>query len=90
MSKINWELVDREIFAEFRFAKVDEIAQAYFDEALAEEPDNNRLITLYEIGQGRFSAHYNSREFRERLFSNFVGKIYTAHELSSASAKASN
>jgi hypothetical protein len=85
MSKINWDLVDREVFAEFRLATTAEIAQAYLDEAFLDEPNNTRLITLYEMGQGRYNERYNSREARERLFSQLVSRLQM-HPLSKVGA----
>jgi len=79
MSKINWDLVDREVFAEFRFAKADEIAQAYFDESMSNTPNDVRLVSLYEIGQGRFSERLNNRQARERLFYQLVQNVYVNH-----------
>lgn len=79
MSKINWKLVDRDVFAEFRFAKADEIAAAYFAESMATTTNDVRLVSLYEIGQGRFSETYNNRQSRERLFFNLVNEIYVQH-----------
>lgn len=76
MSKINWDLVDRDVFAEFRLATTEEIAQAYFAESLANEPNDIRLTSLYEIGQGRFSERLNNRQQREALFFQVVNHVY--------------
>lgn len=77
--KIKWQLVDRDVFAEFRFATADEIAQAYFDESMLDNANDVRLVSLYEIGQGRFSERWNNRQARERLFFNLVNNVYVAN-----------
>lgn len=77
MSKINWNLVDRDIFAEYRLASTDEIVQAYVTEARLDEPNDTRLITLYEMGQGRFSSQ-NNREQRVALFTQMVHATFYA------------
>jgi hypothetical protein len=76
MGKTNWQLVDRDTFAEFRFSTASEIAQAYFTESVADTPDDTRLISMYEIGQSRFSEHLNNRIAREQLFFNMVKTAY--------------
>ena len=76
MGKTNWQLVDRETFAEFRFSTASEIAKAYFTESMADTPSDARLISMYEIGQSRFSEHLNNRHAREQLFFNFVKTVY--------------
>ena len=76
MTKTNWQVVDRAVFAEFRFSTAREIAQAYFTESMADTPSDARLISMYEIGQSRFSEHLNNRHAREQLFFNFVKTAY--------------
>lgn len=76
MSKINWEIVDRTVFAEFRLATTEQIAQAYLTEAFLDEPNNARLVSLYEIGQGRYSERLNGRQAREQLFMNVVAQLH--------------
>lgn len=75
MSEINWNIVDRNVFAEFRLATLEEIAVAYIAEAYKDNEDNARLITLFEMGQGRYSNHYNSKLSRHALFSNLVSRL---------------
>jgi hypothetical protein len=64
----NWELVDRAIFAELRHANADTIAAAYAAEAMSDNPNDTRLITLHEMGQRLFSHANNGRTARESLF----------------------
>jgi hypothetical protein len=74
MSKINWNNVDRAIFfAEFRFTNSELLAKAYVEESFLETPNETRLNTIWEIGQGCFSS-LNNREQREQLFMNSVHK----------------
>jgi len=77
MTKINWDAVDRNIFAEFRLASTEELAQAFLNEAFEDAPNDNRLNTLYEMGQGRFSESLNNRSQREALFNLFVNRLNT-------------
>ena len=77
MTKINWDAVDRNIFAEFRLASTEEIAQAYLTETFADAPNDDRLNTLYEMGQGRFSELLNNRLQRQALFNLEVNRLHT-------------
>lgn len=77
MTKINWDAVDRNIFAEFRLASTEELAQAYLTEAFADAPNDDRLNTLYEMGQGRFSESLNNRSQRQALFNLEVNRLHT-------------
>jgi hypothetical protein len=74
----NWELVDRAIFAELRHADADTIAAEYYAEAMRDESNDARLITLYEMGQRLFSHTYNSRHAREALFMQRVQELSKA------------
>lgn len=85
MSEINWEIVDRATFAEFRLATLEEIAQAFVNEAFLDEPNKTRLNTLHELGQGRFNTRYNNRQARERLFMQLVNRL-NMHPLSKVGA----
>lgn len=64
----NWELVDRATFNALRFASIDELAAEYYAEAMRDESDDARLVTLYEMGQRLFSHALNGRTARESLF----------------------
>jgi len=77
MTKINWDAVDRNIFAEFRLASTEELAQAYLTETFADAPNDDRLNTLYEMGQGRFSELLNNRSQRQALFNLEVNRLHT-------------
>lgn len=74
MTKINWDNVDRNVFAEFRFTNSELLAAAYVAETYSENPSDARLITIYEMGQGCFSV-LNNRQQREELFMNSVRKL---------------
>lgn len=87
MSEINWNLVDRNVFAEFRFATTEEIALAYIAEAYKDNEDNTRLITLFEMGQGRYSNYYNSKLSRHALFSNLVSRLDAERKAAERDAK---
>jgi hypothetical protein len=75
MSKINWEIVDRDTFADYKTATAEEIARAYVAENMADKPNQNKIVSLYELGQGRYSEHLNNRDNREALFSARVNDI---------------
>lgn len=83
MEKIKWDLVDREIFAQYRHANANEIADAYAEESFKDDPSDTVLATLWEMGQGRFSAHYNNREQRDRLFMLHANQAASAYRLES-------
>lgn len=70
-SHVNWDIVDSDVFAEFRGCDAEQIVSAFVTETLADEPNHTRLNTLCEIGQGRFSVQ-NNREQRQQLFLMFV------------------
>lgn len=74
----NWELVDRGIFDALRFASIDELAAEYYAEAMRDESDDVRLVTLYEMGQRLFSHTYNSRTARESLFMQRIQSLAKA------------
>ena len=71
MSKINWDIVDRDTFADYQTATAEEIARAYVEESLKDRANLIKIISLYEMGQGRFSEK-NNREMREALFINIA------------------
>jgi hypothetical protein len=75
MSKINWELVDRDTFADYRKATAEDIARAYVAENLKDRPNLSKIISLYEMGQGRFSENLNNRENREALFLKYAFEV---------------
>jgi len=77
MTKINWDAVDRNIFAEFRLASTEELAQAYLTETFADAPNDDRLNPLYEMCQGRFSELLNNRSQRQALFNLEVNRLHT-------------
>jgi hypothetical protein len=71
MSKINWDIVDRTVFAEFRLATTDELIEAYISETFSDSPRENYLESLFEMGQGRFSSQ-NNRTQRAHLMMVFI------------------
>lgn len=77
MTKINWDAVDRNTFAEFRLASTEELAQAFLTETFADLPNDDCLNTLYEMGQGRFSERLNNRSQRQALFNLVVDRLNT-------------
>ncbi len=68
---INWELIDDATFNEFRYADAQTIAEAYVAESMVDHPNYDRMASLHELGQARFSIR-NSYESRVRLFRVFV------------------
>lgn len=81
MSKIDFNLLDRDTFTVYRLHRADALAEAYALEAHRDEPRDEVLNTLWEMGQARFSASTNDRSQREALFRQFVAKAYSAYVL---------
>jgi hypothetical protein len=73
MSKINWDIVDRAVFAEFRLATTDELIEAYIAETFLDSPRENYLESLFEMAQGRFSSQ-NNRTQRAQLTMIFINE----------------
>lgn len=67
IQETKWQLVDRDIFAQYRFATADELAAAYVAESYGDF-NETKIITLYEMGQRCFSHALNGRQQRESLF----------------------
>ena len=73
-SHTNWEIVDKDVFWEFRLWDAKHIAEAFVDEAFLDVPNETRLNSLAEIGQSRFSVN-ESRGNRMQLFMIFVNDV---------------
>jgi hypothetical protein len=72
-SKINWDIVDRAVFGEFRLASTDELIEAYLTETFSESPRDQYLVSLFEMAQGRFSSQ-NNRTQRAQLLMIFINE----------------
>lgn len=71
MSKINYEILDRDVYNQYRNMPAAGLAKAYVTEAFGQERENH-LNTLHEMGQAVFSERLNNRQAREALFMQFV------------------
>jgi hypothetical protein len=70
----NWEIVDKDVFWEMRLWDAKHVAIAFVDEAFKDVPDENRINSLAEIGQSRFSVN-ETRGNRMQLFMIFVNDV---------------
>jgi hypothetical protein len=71
MSKINWDIVDRTVFAQFRLATTDELIEAYISETFLDSSRDEYLVSLFEMIQGRFNSQ-NNRTQRAQLAMVFI------------------